>query len=136
MIQTRKFSVKVSRPITHPDAHGLSASMIQLPEELASHFSEEALTKRYDGLPIILGCSNTVVSLYLTPHGEMHEHPAPEPILAIVIAGKGFMRIGGPAGETMEVAAGEAVLWPANTDHKAWTEADSMNLLVFHYEAK
>lgn len=73
------------------------------------------------------------MALSLAPHGEMDEHDAPEPILFVVIAGGGFVRVGGPEGETMAVRAGDAVLWPGRVLHRAWTEDESLQAIAIHY---
>jgi quercetin dioxygenase-like cupin family protein len=66
-----------------------------------------------NGSPILLKRDMLVVTMYLEPHGSMDEHSAQVPILFLVIGGSGFVRIGGPDGETRKVFAGDAVLWPA-----------------------
>ena len=52
------------------------------------------------------------------------------PILFLVTGGKGFVRIGGSAGETRMVSAGDAVLWPAGVDHAVWTEDEPLQAIV------
>jgi quercetin dioxygenase-like cupin family protein len=71
-----------------------------------------------------------VVAMYLEPHGSMDEHSAQVPILFLVIGGSGFVRIGGPDGETRKVFAGDAILWPAGLDHIVWTEDEALQAIV------
>ena len=60
----------------------------------------------------------------------MDEHSADQPILVLVTAGRGFVRVGGPTGETRAVSSGDAVLWPAGVDHAMWTEDDPLEAIV------
>jgi mannose-6-phosphate isomerase-like protein (cupin superfamily) len=48
----------------------------------------------------------------------------------LVTRGRGFVRIGGPSGETREVSAGDAVLWPAAMEHTLWTEHEPLEAIV------
>jgi quercetin dioxygenase-like cupin family protein len=94
------------------------------------------LTRQLNGLPILLNRPTLVVAMYLEPHGSMHEHPANEPILILAMRGNGFVRIGGPEGETRSVTAGEAVLWPGGLDHKVWTEDEPLEFILIHGPAE
>ncbi len=69
--------------------------------------------------------------LAFEPGGEIWEHSALYPILFVVIAGEGFVRVGG---EQAAVRAGDAVLWPPNVLHKAWTTDRGMTALAFEYD--
>jgi quercetin dioxygenase-like cupin family protein len=71
-----------------------------------------------------------VTAMYFEPHGVLDEHSADGPILFLVTRGRGFVRIGGPDGETREVMAGDAVLWPVRLDHKVWTEDESLDAIT------
>src|SRR6266702_3534532 len=82
------------------------------------------------GLPILLNRPMSVVAMYLEPHGAMDEHSAEVPILFLVTSGRGFVRLGGPNGETQSVSAGDAVLWPARLDHMVWTEDEPLVAIV------
>ncbi len=72
-----------------------------------------------------------VAELAFKPGGEVWEHSAPHPILFVVIVGEGFVRV---ASEETEVRAGDAVVWPPNVLHKAWTTDKSMTALAFEYD--
>ncbi len=71
-----------------------------------------------------------VAELAFQPHGEIWAHSAPHPILFVVIAGQGFVRVGE---EESPVHAGDAVVWPANLLHQAWTTEEAMTALAFEY---
>jgi quercetin dioxygenase-like cupin family protein len=96
----------------------------------------EALAARVNGMPIVLDRPLEVAALYLDPHGKMDEHQADVPILLLVLAGNGFVRVGGPQGETRAVGPGDAVLWPAGQDHMLWTEAEALQAIVIEGPAE
>jgi quercetin dioxygenase-like cupin family protein len=129
MIQIRRFSadLKNKLPGGHPGVYGVPIQMdsARLPEERRAAFAE-----RVNGLPILLNCPTQIEALYFEPHASIDEHSAPNPILFMVIGGAGFARIGGPAGETRPLQAGDALLWPAGLDHTVWTEDDPMQAIV------
>ena len=83
-----------------------------------------------NGLPILLNRPMIVVAMYLEPQSAMDEHSAEVPILFLVTAGRGLVRIGGPTGQTHRVSAGDAVLWPAKLDHMVWTEDEPLAAIV------
>jgi quercetin dioxygenase-like cupin family protein len=130
-MQIRRFSsdLKSKVPGGHP---GIYAVPIQMdaarlptnPEE------RENLAERIHGLPIALRREMIVLAMYLEPHASMDEHSGEMPILFLVIGGCGFVRVGGPNGETRPVTAGDAVLWAAGVDHTVWTEDDELQAIV------
>jgi quercetin dioxygenase-like cupin family protein len=128
-MQVRHFSIdlKTKVPGGHP---GLYTVPIQLDPALLNTQDSEVLARRFNGLPILLNRPMIVVAMYLEPHGSMDEHSADQPILFLVTKGSGFVRIGGPDGETRAVSAGDAVLWPAGLDHKIWTEDEPLEAIV------
>ncbi len=128
-MQIRRFSadLKTKIPGGHPGLYGVP---IQLDRTQLNTQNMEELSQRFNGLPILLNRAMIVVAMYLEPHGSMDEHPAPVPILFLVTRGSGFVRIGGPAGETQPVTAGDAVLWPAGLDHTVWTEDEPLEAIV------
>src|SRR6266567_5408229 len=115
-MQIRRFSadLKTKIPGGHPGLYGVP---IQLDSAHLFTQNMEELALRLNGLPILLNRPMIVVAMYLEPHGSMDEHSAEVPILFLVTRGKGFVRIGGPTGETRNVTGGDAVLWPAGLDH-------------------
>ena len=128
-MQVRRFSedLKTKIPRGHP---GLYAVPIQFDRRQVDPQSTEELAQRFNGLPILLDRPMLVVAMYLEPHGSMDEHSAEVPILFLVTQGKGFVRIGGPTGETRSVSAGDAILWPAGLDHTVWTEDEPLAAIV------
>ena len=71
-----------------------------------------------------------VEAMYFEPHATLDEHSADHPIVFLVTAGAGQVRIGGPQGETRQVRPGDAVLWPANVEHMVWTEGEPLEAIV------
>jgi quercetin dioxygenase-like cupin family protein len=128
-MEIRRFSPDLKTPI--PNGHtGLWGVPIQF--DRADLFSQDLddLARRLNGLPILLDRPMIVVAMYFDPHGALAEHSAPAPVLFLVTGGRGFVRIGGPNGETREVGAGDAVLWPAGVDHAVWTEDEPLAAIV------
>lgn len=129
MIQIRRFSadLKTKLPGGHPGVYGVPIQMNStwLPEERRAAFA-----KRVGGLPILLNCPTQIEAMYFEPRASIDEHSAPNPIIFVVIGGAGFVRIGGPDGETRAIQAGDAVLWPAGLDHTVWTENTQMLAIV------
>jgi quercetin dioxygenase-like cupin family protein len=128
----RRFSpdLKTKVPGSHP---GVFAVPIQLDGTHLSASDTEQLAQRMNGLPILLNQPTLVVAMYIDPHGSIDEHCASVPILFLVMRGRGFVRIGGPDGETREVSAGDAVLWPVGQDHTAWTEDETLEAIVIEF---
>jgi mannose-6-phosphate isomerase-like protein (cupin superfamily) len=127
----RRFSIdmKTKVPGGHP---GLYSVLIQLDRAEVPEDRMAELARRANGMPILLHCPMRVVAMYVEPHSSMDEHSADGPILFLVIRGKGYVRIGGPSGESREVSAGDAVLWPSGVDHKVWTEDEPLEAIVIH----
>jgi quercetin dioxygenase-like cupin family protein len=128
-MEVRRFSADLKTPI--PGGHcGLWGVPIQFDRANLLTQDLDELSRQVNGLPILLDRPTLVVALYLDPHGAMAEHPAPVPVLFLVTGGRGFVRVGGPDGETRAVTAGDAVLWPAGIDHMVWTEEESLAAIV------
>jgi quercetin dioxygenase-like cupin family protein len=125
----RRFSPdsKSKLPGGHP---GVYAVPIQFDSAHVLTNDRAALARQLDGLPIFLDRPTTVVALYFESHGSIEEHKASAPILVLITAGSGFVRIGGPDGETRAVSAGDAILWPAALDHTLWTEDETLTAIV------
>ncbi len=133
MTEIRQFGTEMSRPIQRPDVRGVQVTAIQLPARIADLMSREELAERYLGVPIILDQPVGVFALFFDAQAEIHEHDAEYPILFLVIGGSGYVRIGGPDAPPEPVQAGNAVLWPANTLHKAWTDNEAMQAITIEF---
>ena len=130
-MQIRRFSpdLKTKIPGNHKGLYGVPIQFDTAGNDMTAE-QQEVLAQRVNGLPILLNRSMVVSAMYFEPHGHMEEHSADVPILFIVTRGRGFVRIGGAQGETKEVTAGDAVLWPIGLDHMVWTEDESLDAIV------
>jgi quercetin dioxygenase-like cupin family protein len=127
-MQIRRFSadLKTKIPGKHPGVYGVPIQFDRA--DLVTQDVEE-ISQHLNGLPILLNRPMIVVAMYFEPLASIDEHSADVPILFLVIGGKGFVRIGGPNGETRQVSAGDGVLWPAGVDHTVWTEDEEMQAI-------
>jgi quercetin dioxygenase-like cupin family protein len=73
-----------------------------------------------------------IAELALRPKASIAPHTNPNLAYLVVIEGGGFVSVGD---ETVRVAAGEAVVWPPDVVHAAWTEATSMRAIVVEFAA-
>ena len=74
----------------------------------------------------------TVSELAFARRASVELHSNPHTTWFIVIEGGGLVRV---ADERARVAAGEAVLWPADVPHAAWTELSEMRAIVVELSA-
>ncbi len=109
----------VQLPGGHPGVYG---AMIAVK---AGRFPPERLAAL--GGPIALDAAVQAEAMYFEPQGSIDAHGAPNPILFLVVAGAGFVRVGD---DTRAVAAGDAVLWPAGVEHTAWTDGQALQAIV------
>jgi quercetin dioxygenase-like cupin family protein len=95
--------------------------------------------RRLDGPPGTQGVEATslhvdemgvIAELALRPHARIAPHTNPNLAYLVVIEGGGFVSVGS---ETARVAAGEAVVWPPNVVHAAWTELTPMRAIVVEF---
>ena len=130
-MQIRRFGpeLKTKSPGNHPGLYGvlIQKNRAQMPQD-----KQEELVKRWGGMPLLLNANLQIEAMYFEPHASMEEHSADHPILFLAILGQGHIRIGGPMGETHEIRAGEAVLWPAHTDHAVWTGDEPLHAIVIN----
>jgi quercetin dioxygenase-like cupin family protein len=68
-----------------------------------------------------------ISELAFTTRASIEAHSNPNTAWFIVIEGGGFVGVGD---ERARVAAGEAVLWPADLIHRAWTDGSHMRAIV------
>jgi quercetin dioxygenase-like cupin family protein len=72
----------------------------------------------------------TIAELALRPHGAISPHSNPNLTYLLVIEGGGWVAVGD---ERARVSAGDAVLWPPNVPHAAWTEITPMRAIVVEF---
>jgi quercetin dioxygenase-like cupin family protein len=136
-MQVRRFSadVKSKVPGDHSGLWGVPIlrDARGVPDDPSAR---EALAQRLNGMPLLLDAPVLVVAHYYEPHAHMDEHSATEPILMLVLAGSGQLRLGGANCETRAVRAGDAVLWPAHVHHTVWTEGEPLEMILVHLPAE
>ena len=84
-------------------------------------------TKGVAGQVIHADARGTVSELAFARHGSIEPHSNPNTTWFVVIEGGGMVEVGD---ERARVAAGEAVLWPADVPHAAWAELSEMRAIV------
>jgi quercetin dioxygenase-like cupin family protein len=84
-------------------------------------------TKGVAGQVIHADARGTVSELAFARHGSIEPHTNPNTTWFVVIEGGGMVEVGD---ERARVAAGEAVLWPADVPHAAWAELSEMRAIV------
>ncbi len=120
-MRVRRFSADRGSKV--PGGHpGLFAVPVLWDQALARGQDSDDLARRLNGAPLLVDAPVAVAALYFDPNARMDEHDADHPILLLVTSGQGFVRLGGAAGETRAIGAGDAVLWPAGILHTVWTE--------------
>jgi quercetin dioxygenase-like cupin family protein len=87
-------------------------------------------TKGVQGGPIHSDERGVVAELALERGGSIPPHSNPNLTYFLVIEGGGFVRVGD---ETARVAAGDAVVWPPDVIHAAWTELTPMRVIVVEF---
>jgi quercetin dioxygenase-like cupin family protein len=95
--------------------------------------------RRPDGPPRTTGVAGqvihsdargTITELAFARRASVEPHSNPNTTWLVVIEGGGWVQVGD---EQARVAAGEAVLWPADVVHGAWTELSEMRAFVVEY---
>lgn len=95
--------------------------------------------RRPDGPPRTTGVAGQVIhadgrgavsELAFARRASIEPHSNPNTTWFVVIEGGGWAQVGD---ERARVAAGEAVLWPADVIHAAWTELSEMRAIVVEY---
>lgn len=105
-IEVRRFGAGYRRPEGPPGTTGLTGQVIHS-----------------DGRGV-------VTELAFARGARIEAHSNPNTTWLIVIEGGGWVSVGD---ERSRVAAGEAVLWPANVDHAAWTDQSQMRSFVVEF---
>jgi len=83
-----------------------------------------------NGQPIHSDERGLISELAFARGARIEPHSAPNTTWFIVIEGGGWVGVGD---ERTRVAAGEAVLWPADIPHAAWTEHSEMRAFVVEF---
>jgi quercetin dioxygenase-like cupin family protein len=105
-IEIRRFGVGHRRPDGPIGTHGLTGQVIHS------------------------DARGVVSELAFTRGARIEPHANPNTTWFIVIEGGGWVGVGD---ERTRVAAGEAVLWPADLPHAAWTEHSEMRAFVVEF---
>jgi quercetin dioxygenase-like cupin family protein len=105
-IEIRRFGVGNRRPDGPPGTHGVTAQIIHA-----------------DGRGL-------VAELAFARGAAIEPHVNPNTSWFVVIEGGGWVGVGD---ERTRVAAGEAVLWPADVPHGAWTEHSEMRVIMVEF---
>ena len=84
-------------------------------------------TEGVTGQPIHSDARGAVTELAFARGARIEPHANPNTTWLVVIEGGGWVGVGD---ERTRVAAGEAVLWPADVPHAAWTEHSEMRAIV------
>lgn len=133
MPDMRKYTASLGKIVEREGAQGLTATVVQLPENILEHLTHEQLQDRYLGVPLLLDQPTAIIALHFDPYGTMDEHEADHDIIFIVVQGNGFVRMGGEEGTDIEVRNGDAVHWPPDIAHKAWAGDDGMTGIAIEY---
>jgi quercetin dioxygenase-like cupin family protein len=72
----------------------------------------------------------SIAELAFRPHAQIVPHSNPNLTYFVVVEGGGFVQVGE---ERARVAAGEAVVWPPDVIHAAWTESTPMRAIVVEF---
>ena len=105
-IEIRRFGVGNRRPGGPPGSEGVTGQVIH--NDARGHISELAFERG----------------------GHIDPHSNPNTTYFIVIEGGGWTLVGD---ERLRVAAGEAVVWPPDEIHGAWTDYSQMRAIVVEF---
>ncbi|HET7169353.1 MAG TPA: cupin domain-containing protein [Candidatus Limnocylindrales bacterium] len=82
------------------------------------------------GQPIASDERGTITELAFARAARLERHTNPHVSWLVVIEGGGWVSVGD---ERARVAAGEAVLWPSDVPHSAWTEHSEMRAFIVEF---
>lgn len=116
-------------PGGHPGVFGVP---IMMDDRAVPAEAREWLVARVGGLPLMVDAEAQVEAMYFDAHAHIDEHAADHPIVFMVMAGRGSVRIGGAEGEVRQLEAGEAVVWPAHQNHTVWTDEEPLEAVVIN----
>ena len=86
-----------------------------------------------DGQSIHADDRGVIAEIAFRPNAALAPHSNPNLAYFVVVEGGGFVQVGE---ERARVAAGEAVVWPPNVVHAAWTELTPMRALVVEFASE
>lgn len=89
-------------------------------------------TRGVEATPVHVDDRGVIAELALRLHAALAPHTNPNLAYFLVIEGGGFVQVGD---ERARVSPGEAVVWPANVVHSAWTELTPMRAIVVEFAA-
>jgi quercetin dioxygenase-like cupin family protein len=107
-IEIRRFGIGNRRPSGPPGSSGVSGGVIHG------------------------DASGVVTELAFSRGGRIEPHANPSACWFLVIEGGGWVQVGD---ERARVAAGDAVSWPPDIDHSAWTEYGEMRAILVELAA-
>ena len=87
-------------------------------------------TRGVEATPIHADGRGDVAELSLKPNAAVAPHSNPNLSYLLVIEGGGFVQVGD---ERARVSAGDAVVWPPDVVHAAWTELTPMRAIVVEF---
>ncbi len=105
-MEIRRFGVGHRRPEAMPGTIGVSSQVIQA------------------------DARGVIAELAFGRNARIEPHTNPNATYFVVIEGGGFVQVGD---ERARVAVGEAIVWPPNVLHGAWTEHSEMRALVVEF---
>ncbi len=89
-------------------------------------------TRGVEATPLHVDERGVITELALKPNASIAPHTNSNLTYLLVIEGGGFVQVGE---ERARVAAGEAVVWPPDVVHAAWTERTPMRAFVVEFAA-
>ncbi len=126
-----RFGPETGRPLSDPPGSGVLVTPLQIP--LSMGVSREAQIARHGQATFMLDQPVLIVALEFAPLAVMEEHTMPFPVMLIVTAGCGQMRLGPPDASPQPLRAGDAVLCPADAPRAIWTDGEAMQMLAVEY---
>ncbi|MGZ6314131.1 MAG: cupin domain-containing protein [Candidatus Limnocylindrales bacterium] len=87
-------------------------------------------TRGVEATPLHADERGVITELALKPNAAIAPHTNSNLTYLLVIEGGGFVQVGE---ERTRVAAGEAVVWPPNVVHAAWTDLTPMRAIVVEF---
>lgn len=83
--------------------------------------------RNVEGRVIFRDESLLLAVLRFSEDGTIHEHAGESDTVVACLEGSGYTSVGG---ETAPLSAGERVVWPADVEHRLWTEKSTMTTLM------